>query len=241
MRSFPRYWPIERAGAASQVPKMMRAPGARARQRGFFDFSFPELVITFGVALVVLGPKKLPGLVQQLGRWAGRARHMARQFREQLEQEVNSINAVKPVPRNVAPEVGPAAPGTEPAPDPQASAAASEASAAAENTTAPPEASATSPVSPEPAGNDTHPEAQIYFAMNGSEPALVTQDPHAPAPAGADDPHTTMDMFPASEANGPATQGEGQASPGAASSADAKTAEAKQPATVEVVFPHDHG
>jgi len=117
----------------------MRAPAARARQRGFFDFSFQELALTFGVALVVLGPKKLPGLVQQLGRWAGRARHMARQFREQLEQEVNSINAVKPVPRNVAPEVGPAAPGTEPAPDPHAAAAASEAGAAAENTTAPPD------------------------------------------------------------------------------------------------------
>jgi sec-independent protein translocase protein TatB len=206
---------------------MMRAPAARARQRGFFDFSFPELVITFGVALVVLGPKKLPGLVQQLGRWAGRARHMARQFREQLEQEVNSINAVKPVPRNVDPE---------PAPDPQASAAASEATAAAENTTAPPEASA-APVSPEPAGNETHPEAQIYFAMNGSEPALVAQDPHTP-PAGAADPHTTMDMFP----EAPAPQGEGvTAHAEAAASAEAKTAEAPHPDTVEVVFPHDHG
>jgi sec-independent protein translocase protein TatB len=206
---------------------MMRAPAARARQRGFFDFSFPELVITFGVALVVLGPKKLPGLVQQLGRWAGRARHMARQFREQLEQEVNSINAVKPVPRNVDPE---------PAPDPHASAAASEATAAAENSTAPPEASA-APVGPEPAGNDTHPEAQIYFAMNGSEPALVAQDTHAP-PAGADEPHTTMDMF----SDAPAPRDEGvTAHAAAASPAEAKTAEAQQPATVEVVFPHDHG
>ncbi len=215
---------------------MMRAPAARARQRGFFDFSFPELVITFGVALVVLGPKKLPGLVQQLGRWAGRARHMARQFREQLEQEVNSINAVKPVPRNVAPEVGPAAPGTEPAPDPQASAAASEATAAADNTTAPPDTGTAPPVSPEPAGNDTHPEAQIYFAMNGSEPALVAQDPYAAA-AGAADPHSTMDMFPEAPAPQEGVTAHGEAVP----SAEAKPAEAKQPASVEVVFPHDHG
>jgi sec-independent protein translocase protein TatB len=213
---------------------MMRAPAARARQRGFFDFSFPELAITFGVALVVLGPKKLPGLVQQLGRWAGRARHMARQFREQLEQEVNSINAVKPVTRNVAPEVGPAAPGTEPAPDPHAAAAASEAAAAAQNTTAPPDPAVPTP---EPAGNETHPEAQIYFAMHGSEPALVAQDPHAP-PAVAGEPHTTMDMFP----DAPAPQGEGvTAHGGAVASAEAKSAEAQQPASVEVVFPHDHG
>jgi sec-independent protein translocase protein TatB len=215
---------------------MMRAPAARARQRGFFDFSFQELALTFGVALVVLGPKKLPGLVQQLGRWAGRARQMARQFREQLEQEVNSINAVKPVPRNVAPEVGPAAPGTEPAPDPHAAAAASEAGAAAENSTAPPDPGAVPP-SPEPAGNDTHPEAQIYFAMHGSEPALVAQDPHAP-PARANDPQITMDLFP----DGPAPCSEAETRHGgAAATAEAKPAEAQQPATVEVVFPHDHG
>jgi sec-independent protein translocase protein TatB len=235
MPNFPRHWPVARAGAASQVPKMMRAPAARARQRGFFDFSFPELVITFGVALVVLGPKKLPGLVQQLGRWAGRARHMARQFREQLEQEVNSINAVKPVPRNVAPEVGPAAPGTEPAPDPHAAAAASEAAAAAANLTAVPEPGAEVPA-PEPAGNETHPEAQIYFAMHGSEPALVAQDPHA-VPPEAIDPHTTMDMFPEAPAPHEGVTAHG----GDAASAEAKPAESQQPATVEVVFPHDHG
>jgi sec-independent protein translocase protein TatB len=55
----------------------------------FFDF--PEIVIIFGVALVVLGPKKLPGTAAQIGRWVGRARAMARQFREQLEQEVGSV------------------------------------------------------------------------------------------------------------------------------------------------------
>jgi sec-independent protein translocase protein TatB len=222
---------------------MMRAPAARARQRGFFDFSFPELVITFGVALVVLGPKKLPGLVQQVGRWVGRARHMARQFREQLESEVNSINAVKPVPRNVAPDAGPPAPGTEPAPDPNASAAASEATVAAENTTAPPDAAAAPAVSPEVVGNEMHPEAQIYFAMNGSEPAVSAQDPYA-MPAETADPHATMDMFPAHELNGPvvpATAEGGQPGAAAATTAAAKTAETNQPATVEVVFPHDHG
>jgi sec-independent protein translocase protein TatB len=207
---------------------MTRAPAARARQRGFFDFSFPELVITFGVALVVLGPKKLPGLVQQLGRWAGRARHMARQFREQLESEVNSINAVKPVPRNVAPDVGPPAPGTESAPDPHAS------------STAAPDAGAAPAPSPEVVGNEMHPEAQIYFAMNGSEPAVIAQDPYVPPPIAAD-PHGTMDMFPVSEPRAPATAGAGEGSPGTAPAAAAKTTDANQPATVEVVFPHDHG
>lgn len=54
---------------------------------------FPEVVIIFGVALVVLGPKKLPGTAAQVGRWVGRARAMARQFREQLEQEVSNVES----------------------------------------------------------------------------------------------------------------------------------------------------
>jgi Sec-independent protein translocase protein TatA len=37
---------------------------------------------------VVLGPEKLPRVVAEIGRWVGRARAMARQFREQLEEEV---------------------------------------------------------------------------------------------------------------------------------------------------------
>ena len=36
----------------------------------------------------MLGPEKLPRVVSEVGRWVGRARAMARQFREQLEEEV---------------------------------------------------------------------------------------------------------------------------------------------------------
>ena len=54
-----------------------------------FDLGFSELLMVFVVALVVIGPKRMPGLVKQVGRWVGKARTMARQFREQLESEVN--------------------------------------------------------------------------------------------------------------------------------------------------------
>jgi sec-independent protein translocase protein TatB len=53
------------------------------------DIGFGEIVLIFGLALVVLGPEKLPRVAAQVGRWIGRARGMARQFREQLEEEVN--------------------------------------------------------------------------------------------------------------------------------------------------------
>jgi sec-independent protein translocase protein TatB len=54
-----------------------------------FDFGFQELMVIFVVALVVLGPKRMQQLAGTVGRWVGKARGMARQFREQLETEVN--------------------------------------------------------------------------------------------------------------------------------------------------------
>ena len=52
-----------------------------------FEVGFSELLLIAVIALLVLGPQKLPGLARQVGRWMGRARTMARQFRDQLEEE----------------------------------------------------------------------------------------------------------------------------------------------------------
>jgi sec-independent protein translocase protein TatB len=54
-----------------------------------FDIGFSKILLIFVLALIVLGPEKLPRVTSQVGRWIGRARGMARQFREQLEEEVN--------------------------------------------------------------------------------------------------------------------------------------------------------
>ncbi|MBS0580327.1 MAG: hypothetical protein JSR36_13820 [Proteobacteria bacterium] len=62
---------------------------------------------------MVLGPEKLPRVVSELGRWVGRARVMARQFREQLEEEVQLEEArKKPMPPPPEPPA-PAAPPVE--------------------------------------------------------------------------------------------------------------------------------
>jgi len=58
-----------------------------------FEVGFSELLLIFAIALVVLGPQKLPKLAQQVGRWVGRARAMARQFREQLEEEASNLES----------------------------------------------------------------------------------------------------------------------------------------------------
>ncbi len=95
-----------------------------------FGFDFPEVVIIFGIALVVLGPKKLPGTAAQIGRWVGRARAMARQFREQLEQEVNSVESA--LDANATPP-----PAAKPPPSASSTAPASVSSAPAETVPAP--------------------------------------------------------------------------------------------------------
>ena len=75
-----------------------------------FEVGFTEIVLILGLALLVLGPEKLPGLAQKVGRWTGRARSMARQLRTQLEQEVTleemakTRTAQKPEPPPPAPE-----------------------------------------------------------------------------------------------------------------------------------------
>lgn len=60
-----------------------------------FEVGFQEIVLIALLALVVLGPEKLPKLAAQLGRWTGRARAMARNLRQQLEQEVSYEDLLK--------------------------------------------------------------------------------------------------------------------------------------------------
>ena len=56
------------------------------------DFGFSEILLTSAIALVVLGPERLPKVARQVGQWVGRARLMARQLSEQLEREVNAAH-----------------------------------------------------------------------------------------------------------------------------------------------------
>jgi Tat protein translocase TatB subunit len=91
-----------------------------------FGIDFSEILVIFAIALVVLGPEKLPRVAATIGRWVGRARAMARQFREQLEQEAETlkrsadIKTQQPPP----PPMKPLAPQTTPPPATTESAAA---------------------------------------------------------------------------------------------------------------------
>lgn len=50
-----------------------------------FDIGGLELLVIAATALIVVGPKELPGLVRNVGQWVARARNMAREFQQGME------------------------------------------------------------------------------------------------------------------------------------------------------------
>jgi sec-independent protein translocase protein TatB len=77
-----------------------------------FEVGFTEIVLILGLALLVLGPEKLPGLAQKVGRWTGRARAMARQLRTQLEHEVTLEELARSKPMHTSSSSATAEPST---------------------------------------------------------------------------------------------------------------------------------
>jgi sec-independent protein translocase protein TatB len=74
-----------------------------------FDLSWTELLVVAVVAIIVVGPKDLPRALRAVGRWTGKARRMARDFRRQFDEalreaeldtikkEVESVGKIDPV------------------------------------------------------------------------------------------------------------------------------------------------
>jgi sec-independent protein translocase protein TatB len=53
-----------------------------------FDIPMSHLLIVGAVALIVIGPKELPGILRTLGQWIARARAVAREFQGSLDQMI---------------------------------------------------------------------------------------------------------------------------------------------------------
>jgi sec-independent protein translocase protein TatB len=51
-----------------------------------FDLSWSELLIIGVIALLVIGPKELPGVLRSLGHWMGKVRRMASEFQSQFQE-----------------------------------------------------------------------------------------------------------------------------------------------------------
>ncbi|NGY06552.1 Sec-independent protein translocase protein TatB [Solimonas terrae] len=52
-----------------------------------FDIGFSELLLCFLVALVVLGPERLPKVARTVGRWTGQAKGYLRNLTAELDRE----------------------------------------------------------------------------------------------------------------------------------------------------------
>lgn len=55
-----------------------------------FDIGFFELLMIAVIALLVLGPERLPHAVRMTGAWIGKFRRAATSVREEIEREVNA-------------------------------------------------------------------------------------------------------------------------------------------------------
>ena len=53
-----------------------------------FDIGWQELIVIGVVALVVIGPKDMPVAIRAVSRWAGKARALAREFQQGLDEVV---------------------------------------------------------------------------------------------------------------------------------------------------------
>ena len=51
-----------------------------------FDIGWGELLLIGVVALIVIGPKELPGTLRTLGQWMGKLRRMASEFQGQFQE-----------------------------------------------------------------------------------------------------------------------------------------------------------
>lgn len=53
-----------------------------------FDIGFAELVLLAVIAMVVVGPEKLPGVIRTVGKTVGQARRFMTGLQNQIEQEI---------------------------------------------------------------------------------------------------------------------------------------------------------
>lgn len=57
-----------------------------------FDIGFTEMMLVGVIALVVLGPERLPLVARKVGRFLGHSRRMFSKFQEELSKETSALD-----------------------------------------------------------------------------------------------------------------------------------------------------
>lgn len=56
------------------------------------NLGFPEMIFIFLIALLIFGPKKLPEVGRQIGRFMNEFKRASNEFRSQIETEINNLD-----------------------------------------------------------------------------------------------------------------------------------------------------
>ena len=67
-----------------------------------FGIGFPELVVILAVALIVLGPQRLPEVARMLGRAYGQLRRASEEFQNTIRQDLAALERQEDANRNKA-------------------------------------------------------------------------------------------------------------------------------------------
>ena len=60
-----------------------------------FDLSWSEILVIGTAAIIFIGPKELPGALRTLGQWAAKARSMAREFQNSVDDMIRESELQK--------------------------------------------------------------------------------------------------------------------------------------------------
>jgi sec-independent protein translocase protein TatB len=60
-----------------------------------FDIGFSELAVVAIVALLVIGPERLPGVARTVGKWVGAARRFVNNVQAEINAEVSKADELK--------------------------------------------------------------------------------------------------------------------------------------------------
>ncbi len=156
----------------------------------FFGIGLFELVMIAVIALVVLGPERLPGAMREVAKYMKQLRSISHEFQSQFSEELKMLEEIDP--RRILNEaIDPNAPASTTAAKPPAQVAPAAKSAAA-TTTATTAAAAAATAAAKPAAPAVKPAAPaVPPAITNGEPANTILPPKAePAAEPPSEPST---------------------------------------------------
>ena len=77
-------------GESVQEKEKEKKEQPRTRDSAMFDIGFFELILIGVVALLVIGPERLPHVARTAGKWLGRARRFVGSVKADIEQEIKA-------------------------------------------------------------------------------------------------------------------------------------------------------